>query len=210
MYNALVDHAAQVLNNTEGAGLVLLSGGNSPQRFLPRLFEKVRNHDLIWTLSDERCVPIDHEASNYAMIDLLDHAPTDRLVPLHNPHGCHHMPDWDNFPAYPMALLGFADDGHTLSLFPGSASLEAATDPQSDILYFENLRKKGEDFTRISFGFAMLAKFDRIILIVSDEIKSAFLKKALASEQKNLPVVQLVEVFHAKIRFFTPHGEIKF
>ena len=210
MYNALVDHAAQVLNYTEGEGLVLLSGGNSPQRFLPRLFEKVRNHNLIWTVSDERCVPLDHEASNYAMISLLEHAPTDRLVPLHNPHDQHHMPDWDNFPAYPTALLGFADDGHTLSLFPGNACLKSATDPQSDSLYFGNLHKKGEDFTRISFGFAMLAKFDHIILIVSDETKRAFLKKALASKQTNLPIVQLVEVFRPKIRFFTPHGEIEF
>ena len=158
MYDGLADFAVQTLNAVSDDGLVLLSGGNSPRLFLPRIFAAVPASNLTWSVSDERCVPPAHDASNYGMIRGLECAPIDQLRPLYTPEKHARNPIWTDYTCYPMAILGFASDGHTCSIFADSEVAKMATDLNADRLYFENITKEGEAFKRMTFGFSMLSK----------------------------------------------------
>jgi 6-phosphogluconolactonase len=91
---------------------------------------------LFWV--DERCVPKEHEASNFKLVfDALLSAvpiPGENIHPMRTGEGPEHgareyEEDLRAFfgrsrpPMFDLILLGMGDDGHTASLFPGSDSL---------------------------------------------------------------------------------------
>jgi 6-phosphogluconolactonase len=110
------------------AGHVVLTGGSSPKR----AYELAANGDwsdkTVW-FGDERCVPPDHEWSNYRM---ADEALLSRLDP--RPEALR-MEDADAYealvrdrlgdePAWDLLLLGLGPDSHCASLFPGKPEVE--------------------------------------------------------------------------------------
>ncbi|GAB4524586.1 MAG: 6-phosphogluconolactonase [Anaerolineae bacterium] len=123
---------------------VALSGGSTPKAVFRVLRE---TSALDWSKTfvfwgDERTVPPDHEDSNYRMAKeyLLEHVP----VPQEN---VYRMPgeldpteaaaryeatlkaffSTEGWPRVDLILLGMGDDGHTASLFPGTAALNEQT-----------------------------------------------------------------------------------
>lgn len=139
--------AARASVRTRGAFHVALSGGSTPQRFHARLATDPAYASLPWAethvyFGDERCVPLDHEDSNFRMAHeaLLSRVPvpTDQVhrmegedpQPRHAaqryearlrgamPHGAGEIPRFD------LVWLGFGADGHTASLFPGTEALD--------------------------------------------------------------------------------------
>jgi 6-phosphogluconolactonase len=131
-----------------GRFAVLLSGGSTPRRMYQLLAEPPYRDQVDWGRvdvfwGDERAVPPDHLDSNYRMAReaLLSKVP----VP---PARVHRMeaeradrdaaareyqagiarafgvPDSGAPPAFDLALLGLGPDGHTASLFPGTAALK--------------------------------------------------------------------------------------
>src|SRR6266550_6020103 len=132
--------------SSRGQFIVALSGGSTPRDTYRQLATEALVSRVTWSRvqvlwGDERCVPPDHAESNYRMAreTLLERVP----VPAANVHRIHGEDD----PAtaaevyeatmrallhtpgarIDLVLLGLGDDGHTASLFPGSAAIQEQT-----------------------------------------------------------------------------------
>jgi len=128
-----------------GACFLALAGGETPRACYQRLAQPPYQGGVPWHAvhvfwSDERRVPLDDPASNYAMARkaLLDRVPvpTTQIHPLHDQErdaekaaattaaSLTQLPrDGAGWPRFDLILLGLGQDGHTASLFPGDAAL---------------------------------------------------------------------------------------
>jgi 6-phosphogluconolactonase len=128
-----------------GRFTLALSGGSTPKRLYYLLgteySEKVQwdGVEVFWV--DERCVPPDHEDSNYKVAhDLLLSKVSLRAQNIHRIRGEMEPSQGAllyeeelrgrfgpaGLPALDLIILGVGQDGHTASLFPGSDSLKEA------------------------------------------------------------------------------------
>jgi 6-phosphogluconolactonase len=148
---ALAHDAAEFLTTTlaglPGPSRVCLSGGSTPKRLYellaaPPFRDRLPWDRVHWFWGDERCVPKDHPDSNYRMTRLAMFA----SVPVPAGH-IHAIPTEESpeaaaacyegvlrahygaaildpaRPLFDITLLGMGEDGHTASLFPGTAAL---------------------------------------------------------------------------------------
>lgn len=113
-----------------------LAGGSTPEA----TYRSLRGHPAAWSnvdawLSDERWVPPDHERSNGRMAAeaLLDHVEARFLRPPWSEQidAASAADEYESAvrTIHPtgepdLILLGMGEDGHTASLFPGTAALE--------------------------------------------------------------------------------------
>ena len=142
----IADIAAQAIA-ARGRFTIALSGGSTPKAIYTRLATDEYQTRLDWSnahifFGDERCVPPDDAKSNYRMTReaWFDHA----TLPAKNIHRIRGEDDparealryeqelaqlfrTSAFPAFDLILLGMGDNGHTASLFPGTAALRETT-----------------------------------------------------------------------------------
>ena len=138
----IVDLAAQAIGE-RGRFTLALSGGSTPRPIYARLASADYRDRIEWSkvhvfFGDERCVPPDDARSNYRMAceALLDHVslPPDHIhriqgeidpaqAALIYEQELQQLFRTSAFPTFDLICLGLGDNGHTASLFPGTASL---------------------------------------------------------------------------------------
>ena len=174
----------------QGRFSVALSGGSTPRDMYQRLAEEFSSR-LDWSSvyvfwGDERCVPPDHADSNYRMAheSLLDHLP---IPPGHIHRMRGEIPPeqvaveyeqtlrvffGESSPArFDLAVLGLGEDGHTASLFPGTAALHE----QARWVIAHEVRRLGA--WRITLTPVILNAAAHVVFVVSGAKKAAILRE---------------------------------
>jgi 6-phosphogluconolactonase len=168
-----------------GACHLALAGGETPRGCYRRLAQPPFHDDVPWDRtfvywSDERRVPLDDPASNYAMARaaLLEHVaiPRAQVFPL---------TDLD-YPLDRVAMdpagrlrfdvihLGLGEDGHTASLFPGSPALD---EQQASVIAIEDAPKPPP--RRLTFSLPVLNAARAVLFMVSGNAKREALARVL-------------------------------
>jgi 6-phosphogluconolactonase len=195
-----------------GRCLVALSGGSTPRPLYellatPRYATRIdwsRMH-LFW--GDERCVPPDHPDSNYRMTReaLIDHVP----LPPENVHRVRGEdppeqaavayerllrelfgPDDPPARTFDLVLLGMGRDGHTASIFPGSAAV-GETHRWAMPVHVETPR----DMWRVTVTTVVLNAAADVTFLVAGPDKAPRLREVLQAGERSRPALpaQLVK-----------------
>lgn len=129
--------AERLAGAADAGGQLALAGGSTPRA----AYERAAALGVDWSratlwFGDDRCVPPDHEHSNFAMVKraLLDRlgGPVPDVRRIEGEHGAREAANryeralidaFGGLPELDLALLGLGPDAHTASLFPRDAAL---------------------------------------------------------------------------------------
>jgi 6-phosphogluconolactonase len=133
-FRILDDPAAEVCALlTQAGGHVVITGGSTPRQAYERAAERRDNWTgvEIW-FTDDRCVPPDHEHSNFGTAErawfskvegLSVHRMKGELGPEEGARDYEREIDENGPDTFDLILLGLGPDAHTCSLFPNDAAL---------------------------------------------------------------------------------------
>ena len=182
---------AEVFTGDTGRFTVALSGGSTPKAMFQILAENPFAGALPWRSiyffwGDERCVPPDHADSNYRMASetLLSKVPipTENIFRIpaedddHQRAAASYSETLQKFfgeewPRFDLVFLGMGADGHTASLFPGTAALHV-----NDHIAVANYVDKFQSW-RITLTADAINKARNIIFLVAGQDKAPALKE---------------------------------
>jgi 6-phosphogluconolactonase len=167
---------------------VALAGGSTPKALYELLATEYRDA-FDWSklhafFSDERCVPPDHEDSNYRMayVALLSRVPVGRVCRMRGeldpPRAAALYEEelkafFGGPPSFDLILLGIGEDGHTASLFPQSPALEVR-----NRFVVENPVKKLRTI-RLTLTIPAINSARKVVFLVAGEGKAEALKEIL-------------------------------
>lgn len=199
LYRAGVEAFITAAKNSIAQGgrfSVALSGGNTPRGVHMELaqYRNALSWDKIFVFfGDERTVPPDHPDSNYRMAkeSLLSRVPIPdknvfRIPAELEPELAaqqyeetlrsffHLSPGL--FPRFDLIFLGMGDDGHTASLFPGTAALE-----EKSRLVVANRVEKMNTW-RITLTLPVLNNAAEVVFLVSGPTKARVLSKIVSAK----------------------------
>jgi 6-phosphogluconolactonase len=175
---------------------ISLSGGNTPAPIYKQW--AAAGGDLPWdrvqvTFGDERCVPPDHELSNYLMArhTLLDAVPIPpgnvfrikgELPPVEAAAQCEAQLAQvasrfgEERYRHDLLLLGMGPDGHTASLFPGTEALKEHT-----LNVVENFVPK-VNMWRVTFTYPLINAARHVCFLLQGADKKPIVDQILAGE----------------------------
>ncbi|WP_455380504.1 6-phosphogluconolactonase [Acidihalobacter prosperus] len=211
LYTTVTDRVLTLAHNAiqaRGRFHLALAGGQTPQRLYECLAERADVDWARWEIwfGDERCVPPDHQDSNYLMArnKLLEHVPipenqihpiiktsaftperaateyADALTAL--------LPSHAGWPLLDTVLLGVGPDGHTASLFPGTPILDIADTPVAAV----QVPRLGA--WRISLTLPVIRYARHLLFIVEGSGKNEILTRLIHGPRKKeslLPVERI-------------------
>jgi 6-phosphogluconolactonase len=200
---------------------IALAGGSTPKTLYTLLASPEFVTRLDWPaidlfFGDERCVPADHPDSNYRMAyeSLISKVP----IPLDNVYRMRGEIDPNEAAreyglmlkehfgngGLDVVLLGMGDDGHTLSLFPGT---KAVDEKEHRVVanYAEN-STTGKSW-RITMTAPFVNKARNVIVMLNGAKKAQRLKEVLEGprEPQRLPI-QLIQPTEGKMTWLIDTG----
>jgi len=191
---------------TRGHFVVALAGGETPRATYAQLATKRFSARLDWPhvhifWGDERCVSTDHPDSNYRMARevLLGLVP----IPVENVHRIRgeldpqaaalaYNADLQAFfgrrwPRFDLVLLGMGSDGHTASLFPGSAALQENERTVVAVMaHYED-----RPACRVTLTPPAINQARQVLFLVSGAAKAATLRAVLQGPQGRYPAQEI-------------------
>lgn len=174
-----------------------LSGGNTPKVFLASLSKKEYDQQIQWNKihfywSDERCVPANHEESNYGMAnEALFSKININKTNLHRIRGenepfyeagryaaeiMNQLPAEANMPVFDLIFLGVGEDGHCASIFPDRTDLIHSSE------ICEAVTHPATGKWRITLTGGPLISARRLVYIVTGRSKSKVIGDILNNE----------------------------
>ncbi|MFC4157736.1 6-phosphogluconolactonase [Chitinimonas lacunae] len=197
--------ALETAISERGSASLAVSGGRTPLGMFQQLRQMRLDWDKVWiTLVDDRWLPADHPDSNEALVreHLLKYQlAAAHFVPLKTVHEqpAAALADIDQrLRAIPqpfdVVVLGMGDDGHTASLFPCAAELEAAADPANPRLVAA-LQPMSAPYGRISLTLATIARARNLLLHITGSKKKQIFEAAMAASaaEPHLPVRRVLD-----------------
>jgi len=175
--------------DARGEAILAVSGGRTPAGLFECLSEAPLDFSKVMiTLTDERCVPLDHPDSNAQMVERLllqRNAKQSRFIPLYDSAmdraaQCQALNlQFNRLPIFDAVVLGMGLDGHTASLFPGATGLPAAMDLSSDTAV-TLIQPLTAPHARMTLTAARLLKTRALILHVTGDEKLSLLNEVSA------------------------------
>jgi 6-phosphogluconolactonase len=200
-----VDHVLSCYQKAiqdHGAFFVALSGGSTPKAIFERMTASPISEQINWSKvhlfwGDERPVPPDHSESNFHM---AMKAGFERMgIPPSQIHRMVAETDIEqNAEAYEsilkktlpngqfdLVMLGMGEDGHTASLFPGTAGLTA----QGRLVIANYVPQKNT--WRMTLSFDCINKAKNIAIYVLGRLKKEMLEIILEKKPSIYPIEQI-------------------
>ncbi len=206
----------------QGKFTIALSGGSTPKRLYQLLATPEFSRNIPWNKvflfwSDERFVPYTDADSNYRMVkeNLLDHIsiPEKNIFPVPvnytaKKSAMAYEKKIDQFfkhkkIVFDWLLLGIGDDGHTASLFPGTAILK-----EKKRIVLEVWVEQKQTW-RISFTLPLINKATQVVFLVSGKDKASVVADILNNKKlKPALPAQLVKPGKARHKDKAGQGNI--
>ncbi len=183
---------------------IALSGGSTPKRLYealvaPPLRDRVAWARLEFFFGDERSVPPEDPDSNFGLADrtLLRSVPAraHRMVAERGEADAYEAlvrervrKRRDDIPVFDLILLGMGDDGHTASLFPGTAAL----DERTRLVVMNEVPQKSTQ--RMTFTYPLLDAADRVWPLIAGPDKRTMVASCLeatARGEQPYPITRL-------------------
>ena len=180
-----------------------LAGGSTPAATYRALLGMHVPWDRVYAwIGDERFVPPDHPDNNGAMVRslLIDHtdatffpvpwdddASPEAVAAAYERTLAEVLTPDDAGPRPDLLLAGIGDDGHTLSLFPGTAALDV-----SDRWFVANWVEQ-KDTWRLTTTYPLAWRAEQVYVLVSGSAKAETLGRLLHPDSDPLPARRLME-----------------
>ena len=183
---------ATIAESNESVFRMSLCGGGTPRP----VYEALVNEAIEWenleiTFSDERCVPPDHDDSNYKMAAeaLLSKVSIKEnniirikgeLDPVESASQCEgelRKRSGGSIYVHDLLLLGMGEDGHTASLFPGTNALN-----ESERWVVDNYIPD-KDVNRVTFSYPLINASRKILVLATGEKKKKLVNDMINGDE---------------------------